>query len=52
MSTPAPGPTQPPIQRALCFFFPGIKRQGREGNHLSTSSAEVKNEWRYTSIPN
>jgi hypothetical protein len=52
MSTPAPGPTQPPIQWALGFFFSGIKRQGREVNLSSTSSAKVKNEWSDTSIPN
>jgi hypothetical protein len=32
-------------------FFPAIKRLGRERNHLSASSAEVKNEWSYTSTP-
>ena len=28
---------------------PGMKRPGPEGNHLPSSTAEVKNEWRYTS---
>jgi len=27
----------------------GVKRLGREGNHLPPSSARVKNEWSYTS---
>jgi hypothetical protein len=27
----------------------GVKRPGREINYLSVSSAEVKNEWSYTS---
>jgi hypothetical protein len=29
--------------------FPGVKQQGREVNHSPPSSAEVKNEWSYTS---
>jgi hypothetical protein len=28
---------------------PGVKRPGREANHLPPSSAEVKNAWSYTS---
>jgi len=28
-----------------------VKRPGREGGHSSPSSAEVENEWNYTSIP-
>jgi hypothetical protein len=31
--------------------FPGIKLPGREVNHSPPSSAEVKNEWGYTSVP-
>jgi hypothetical protein len=31
--------------------FPEVKRTGRESNHLPASSAEVKNEWSYTSSP-
>jgi hypothetical protein len=31
--------------------FPGIKRPGREIDHLSRSSAEVKNAWSYTATP-
>jgi len=37
-SSPALGPTQPPIQLA-----PGVKRPGREADHSPPSSAEVKN---------
>jgi hypothetical protein len=29
--------------------FPGVKRPGRETDHSSPSSAEVKNAWGYTS---
>ena len=32
-------------------YFPGVKRPGRETDHLPTSSSEVKNEWSYTSTP-
>jgi hypothetical protein len=31
--------------------FPGVKRLGREADHSSPSSAEVKNAWSYTSTP-
>jgi hypothetical protein len=31
--------------------FPGVKRPGREADHSHPSSAEVKNAWSYTSIP-
>jgi hypothetical protein len=31
--------------------YPGIKHLGRKGDHLPPSSAEVKNEWSYTSPP-
>jgi hypothetical protein len=31
--------------------FPGIKRPGREVDHSPQPSAEVKNEWSYTSNP-
>jgi hypothetical protein len=43
------GPTQSPIQwipRALSL---GVTRPGRETDHSSPSSAEVKNAWSYTS---
>jgi len=32
-------------------FFTGGKAAGGEINHLNTSSAEIKNEWSYTSNP-
>jgi hypothetical protein len=32
-------------------FYGGIKRPGPEVNHLPPPSAEVKNEWSYTSAP-
>jgi len=31
--------------------FAGVKRPGREANHLSASSAEVKNAWFCISTP-
>jgi hypothetical protein len=31
--------------------FPGVKRQGREADHSSPISAEVKKMWIYTSTP-
>jgi hypothetical protein len=37
------GFTQPPVQWARGVLFPGVKRQGREADHLPPSSAEVKN---------
>jgi hypothetical protein len=30
---------------------PGVKRLGREADHSPPSSAEIKNAWSYTSIP-
>jgi hypothetical protein len=32
-------------------FSLGLKRPGREADHSSPSSAEVKNAWNYTSTP-
>ena len=32
-------------------YFSGANRRERKVNHSSPSSAEVKNEWRYTSTP-
>jgi len=29
--------------------FPGLRRQWRDADHTQPSSAEVKNEWSYTS---
>jgi hypothetical protein len=45
-------PTQPPIQGVLRVLSPGVKRPGREAGHSPNFSAEVKNEWSYTSTPN
>jgi hypothetical protein len=44
-------PTQPPIQWVLGALSLGVKRPGREADHLPPSSAEVKNAWSYTSTP-
>jgi hypothetical protein len=38
------GPTQPPIHWVPGTLSPGLKRQGREADHSSPSSAEVKND--------
>jgi hypothetical protein len=48
---PALGPTHPPIEWVTAALYVGLKRQGREANHPPPSSAEVKNKWSYTSIP-
>jgi hypothetical protein len=45
-SRPVLGPTQAPIQRV-----PGVKRPGREADHLLPTSVEVKNTWIYTYTP-
>jgi hypothetical protein len=45
------GPTQPHIQWAPGTLFQGMKRTGREADHSSVSSFEVKNEWSYISTP-
>jgi hypothetical protein len=44
-------PTQPPIQWVPGVLSLGVKRPVREDDHFPPSSAEVKNEWRYTSTP-
>jgi hypothetical protein len=31
--------------------FSGVKKRGREADHLPHSSVEIKNEWRYTYTP-
>jgi hypothetical protein len=51
VSRPALGATQSPIQWILGALTPGIKRPGRETDHLAPSSARVKNTWSYTSTP-
>jgi hypothetical protein len=42
------GSTQPPIPGAIS---PEVKRPGREADHSSPYSAELKNAWSYNSIP-
>ena len=44
------GPNQPPTQW-IPGPFPGVKRPRREADHSLPSSAEVKNQWSYTSVP-
>jgi hypothetical protein len=51
VSRPALGPTQPPIQWVRETLSLGLKRPGRETDHLSPSSADVKSVWSYTSTP-
>jgi hypothetical protein len=41
-SRPALGLTQRPIQCVPVALIPGVKRPGREADHLLPSSAEVK----------
>jgi hypothetical protein len=50
-SRSALGPTKPPIQGVPGVLSLRVKRQGREADHSSPSSAEVKNSWSYTSTP-
>jgi hypothetical protein len=45
------GPTQRPIQWELGFSYLEVKRSRHEADHVSTFSAEGKNAWSYTSIP-
>jgi hypothetical protein len=51
VSRPALGSTPHPIQQVLRVLSPGIKQLGHEVDHLSPSSASVKNAWNYTSTP-
>jgi hypothetical protein len=41
-SRPVLGPIQPPFQWVLGALSPGVKRPGREADHLPPTSAEVK----------
>jgi hypothetical protein len=50
-SRPALGSTQLPIQWVSWALSQGIKWPGREADHSSPSSAEVKNAWIYTLTP-
>jgi hypothetical protein len=45
------GPTQPPIQWVPGALSLGVKRLRCEADHSPPCSAEVKNEWSYTSTP-
>jgi hypothetical protein len=48
-SRPALGPTQPPIQWVPMALSPRVNRPGREADHSSPASAEVRKMWVYTS---
>jgi hypothetical protein len=50
-SRPALGYTQPPNQWIPGALSPTVKRPGREADHSSPASAEVKKMWIYTSTP-
>jgi hypothetical protein len=51
-SRPVLGPTQsPPIQWVQGALFLRKKRPVREGDHLASCNAEVKNAWSNTSTP-
>jgi hypothetical protein len=50
-SRPALGSTQSPIKCAPGALSPGIKRQGREADHSTPASSEVKKMWIYTTSP-
>jgi hypothetical protein len=51
MFRPALGPTQPPVRWVPGVLSLEVKRPEREADHSAPSSAEVKNAWSYTSIP-
>lgn len=42
-------PTQPPTRWDSRVICPSVKRPGRGADHSHSSSADVQNEWRYTS---
>jgi len=50
-SRPALRPTQPPIKLVPAALSLGVKRPGREADHLPPFSVEIKNSWSYTSTP-
>jgi hypothetical protein len=50
-SRPALGATQLPIQWVPGALSPAVKRSGREADHSTPTSAEVKKMWIYTSTP-
>jgi hypothetical protein len=45
------GPIPPPVQWVPGALSLEVKWPGREADHSLLSSAEVKNEWSYTSTP-
>jgi hypothetical protein len=45
------GPTQPPMQKVLRSFSPGVKWLGRETDHSPPSIAEVKNDVAILPLP-
>jgi hypothetical protein len=50
-SRPALRPTQPPVQWIPGAISPVVKLPGREADHSPPSSAEVKNAWSYSPLP-
>jgi hypothetical protein len=50
-SRPAPGPTQPPVQRVQDAVSTGVRRPRCEADHSLPSSVEFNNARTYTSIP-
>jgi hypothetical protein len=51
VSTPALGPSQPPIQWVSGALFLWVKRPEREADHFPPFSTEVKNTWSSTTTP-
>jgi hypothetical protein len=51
VSTLALGPTQPPIQWVKGTLSSGVERLGREADHSTTPSAEVKNSGAIPPLP-
>jgi hypothetical protein len=51
LSRPALEPTYPPVQWIKGALFLRVKRPGREADHSPPSSAEVKNAWSCTPLP-
>jgi hypothetical protein len=45
------GRNRPPIQWVMSTLSPEVKRPQRDANHSPSSTAEVKNAWRYTFSP-
>ena len=44
-------PNTPLPLKGLRCYSPGVKRSGREFEHLFSSSAKAKRKWNYTSNP-